>query len=114
MACAHRARVRGGEKRAAQGRMIAPEALGNQGLDRPAEQIRALIAEQALGLRIDHFDQADGANHHHGAWRRLHHLPEALLAFSEHLFDIIAVVASEIGPAPVVTDPAMLLASGAM
>src|SRR3954449_4269446 len=74
--------------------MIAAEAFRDQGLDRLSEQLRTLIAEQPLGLRIDHLDLAGRPNHHHGARRRLDDLPKALFALAQRLFDIVPLVTS--------------------
>ncbi len=60
-------------------RVADAKALGNQHLQRLAEQFRARIAEQRLRVAIDESDLAAAVCHEHRVGRRLHHQAKALL-----------------------------------
>src|SRR5579875_242078 len=62
---AHRARDGGLRENVAQAYMPVAEALGDQQLDRSAEQLRARITEQLLGLHVHVDDLACVVHHHH-------------------------------------------------
>jgi len=54
----------------------ASEPLGDEGLDRLAEQLVAGVAEQGLGLSVDQHDPAAIADDHHRIGRGLEQAPE--------------------------------------
>jgi hypothetical protein len=53
------------------------KALGHEHLHRLTEKLGAPVAEDALGLRVDHLDAARGVDHHHRIGRGLDDSPEA-------------------------------------
>ncbi len=68
--------------------MHRPQALGQQHLQRIADELRARIAEHHFGVRIDQHDTAFGVDHDHAAGRRLDDfLEHALQAFAHRYID---------------------------
>ena len=73
---AHRPGMRIGQERPAQRRVVGAEPRGDQHLHMLAQHLGAVVAENLLGLRVDHFDQAAGVDHHDRIRRGLHHTAE--------------------------------------
>jgi hypothetical protein len=54
-------------------RMALAEPLGYEHLDRPAEKVVAVVAEEAFGLAVDELDRAALVDDDHGIGRRVDH-----------------------------------------
>jgi hypothetical protein len=76
---AHRAHLQVPGVPPAMRRMIPAKPLGHEHVDRAAQQFRARIAEQRLGLLVDQPDRSGLVDDHHGDGRRLQQRPERLL-----------------------------------
>ena len=75
---AHRAKPGLGEVLRAVSGMLAAKPQRQQHFHRPLEQLRARVAEQPLGLRIDQHNVAFVIHDHFGVRRRLEQPPEFL------------------------------------
>jgi len=78
----HRPRSRTGEECRPQPRVVPAEPLGNEHFHRLTHQLRPRVAENPLGLSIDHDDRARPIDHYHGVRCGLDHQPEAPLGHS--------------------------------
>jgi len=85
----HRPHPRIGEVAAAVAAVLGLQALGHQELDRLAEQLLALVAEQPLGLAVDQTDAPLGVDDHHGVGGRLHQPAELLLGGPQRFLDSV-------------------------
>ena len=68
--------------------MAGAETRGDQDLDGLPEEFVALIAEETLGLDVDHLDQAGAADHDDRVRGRFHDLAQAFLAPAQALGDV--------------------------
>src|SRR5271165_3230846 len=64
---------------------MSTKALGHEHFDRLTHKLGPRVAENPLGLSIDHDDLAGTADHHHRVWRSPDDQLEAPLAFAQRV-----------------------------
>jgi hypothetical protein len=64
---------------------MTTKALGHEHFNRLTHQLGPRVAENPLGLSIDHDDPASPVDHHHRVWHRLDDQLEAPLAVAQRM-----------------------------